>query len=102
LPGAQQGSILGSWLAITQVGFPPTKVRGIAKPLLSPISCLVSCPFSEVAVVVFDEQLDGLISPPLRAVPHKYDQDHDRISQRASHDIGGLLQQSDLPSYLYS
>lgn len=24
-PGAQQGSILGSWLAITQVGFPPTQ-----------------------------------------------------------------------------
>ena len=40
LPDAQQGSILGSWLAITQVGFTPTKVRGIAKPLLSPISLI--------------------------------------------------------------
>jgi hypothetical protein len=38
LPGAQQGSILGSWLAITQVGFTPTKVRGIAKPLMAPIN----------------------------------------------------------------
>ena len=32
LPDTQQGSILGPWLAVTQVGFPPTKVRGIAKP----------------------------------------------------------------------
>ena len=32
LPDAQQGSILGSWLAITQAGLSPTKVRGIAEP----------------------------------------------------------------------
>ena len=31
-PGAPQGSTLGSWLAITQVRFPPTKVRAIAEP----------------------------------------------------------------------
>src|SRR5690606_11231426 len=36
LPGKLQGWILGSWLTFTQVGVPPTKVRGIAKPLLTP------------------------------------------------------------------
>lgn len=36
LPCDQQGWILGSWLTFTQVGFPPTKVRGIAKPQLTP------------------------------------------------------------------
>jgi hypothetical protein len=40
LPVAQQGSILGSWLAITQVGLPPTKVRGIAKPHCPHLSAL--------------------------------------------------------------
>lgn len=29
---SRQGSILGSWLAITQVGFPPGKARDIAEP----------------------------------------------------------------------
>jgi hypothetical protein len=32
LPFAPQGSILGSWLATTQVGFAPTRLRDIAKP----------------------------------------------------------------------
>lgn len=38
LPGGQQGWILGSWLTFTQAGLSPAKVRGIAKPLLPPIS----------------------------------------------------------------
>jgi len=41
LPRAQQGSILGPWLAVTQVGFPPTKVRSIVKPLLPRFPSLV-------------------------------------------------------------
>ncbi len=32
LPCAPHGSILGSWLATTQVGFAPTRLRDIAKP----------------------------------------------------------------------
>jgi hypothetical protein len=32
LPFVPQGSILGSWLATTQVGVPPTRLRDIAKP----------------------------------------------------------------------
>jgi hypothetical protein len=36
LPDKLQGSILGPWLAVPQVGLPPTKVRGIAKPQLAP------------------------------------------------------------------
>jgi hypothetical protein len=32
LPDAPQGSILSSWLAITQVGLAPTRLRGIAEP----------------------------------------------------------------------
>ncbi len=37
LPGPQQGSILRWWLANTQVGFQPTRVRGIAKSQLPPL-----------------------------------------------------------------
>ena len=32
LPAAPQGSILGSWLATTQVGLAPTRTRGLARP----------------------------------------------------------------------
>ena len=42
LPVAPQGSILGSRLTITQVGFAPTRLRDIAKPhcpLFRPIPC---------------------------------------------------------------
>ena len=39
LPFAPQGSILGSRLTITPVGFPPTRLRDIAKPHCPPKSC---------------------------------------------------------------
>jgi len=32
LPDAPQGSILGSWLTITQAGFTPARTRGLARP----------------------------------------------------------------------
>ena len=38
LPCAPQGSMLGSRLTITQVGFPPTRLRDIAKPHCPPLT----------------------------------------------------------------
>ncbi|MFH0340716.1 MAG: hypothetical protein ACHBNF_01025, partial [Chromatiales bacterium] len=44
LPDKLQGSILGPWLAVTQVGLTPTKVHGIAKPQLSPLFAISFAP----------------------------------------------------------
>jgi hypothetical protein len=32
LPDGLQGSILGLWLAVTEAGFPPARIRDIAQP----------------------------------------------------------------------